>query len=60
MPIVLYSADRAYRAAVFERSPESRARIQASASPGDTLTVCDCHDGIPHLSGLGAALECPG
>ena len=59
MPILLFSTDGAYRAGVFDDdSPEARQRLQRSARPGDTLTVCDC-DGLAHVAGADGALRCP-
>ena len=59
MPIVLYGIDGAYRAAIFERSPASRIRLERAAGPGDCVTVCACPDGIPHLAGTRSTLACP-
>ena len=58
MPVSLFSADGTPRLHIFEDRGDSRIRLQRAAGPGDSIVICGCS--LPHLSGIGGALKCPG
>ena len=55
MPVCLYSSNGHPREYLFQSDPESRARIERTATNGDILAICQCP--MPHFGGGGFVLS---